>query len=37
MASMSILPLIIGGLKLIIEFGSITFLLVSLLTAIANF
>jgi len=29
--------IVIGGLKLILEFGSITFLLVSLLMAIANF
>jgi len=27
----------VGGLKLILEFGSITFLLVSLLMAVANF
>ncbi|MFT5887145.1 MAG: amino acid transporter [Arcticibacterium sp.] len=37
MALMSSLLLVIGGLELILEFGSITFLLVSLLMAIANF
>jgi hypothetical protein len=29
--------IVVGGLKLILEFGSITFLLVSLLMSIANF
>jgi hypothetical protein len=29
--------IVVGGLRLILEFGSITFLLVSLLMAIANF
>ena len=37
MATMSSLLILIGGLELILEFGSITFLLVSLLMAIANF
>ena len=37
MAAMASLLIIIGGLELILEFGSITFLLVSLLMAIANF
>ena len=37
MASISSLLIIIGGLRLILEFGSITFLLVSLLMSIANF
>jgi amino acid transporter len=37
MASIASLLVIIGGLELILEFGSITFLLVSLLMAIANF
>ncbi len=37
MASTASLLIAIGGLKLILEFGSITFLLVSLLMAIANF
>ena len=37
MAIMASLLILIGGLELILEFGSITFLLVSLLMAIANF
>ncbi len=37
MASTASLLIFIGGLRLILEFGSITFLLVSLLMAIANF
>ena len=37
MAILSSLLIIIGGLELILEFGSITFLLVSLLMAIANY
>jgi len=37
MAVVSSLLILIGGLQLILEFGSITFLLVSLLMAIANF
>jgi len=37
MATMASLLIIIGGLELILEFGSITFLLVSLLMAIANY
>ena len=37
MAIISSLLISIGGLKLILEFGSVTFLLVSLLMAIANF
>lgn len=37
MAIMASLLIIIGGLELILEFGSITFLLVSLLMAIANY
>ena len=37
MATIASLLLLIGGLRLILEFGSITFLLVSLLMAIANF
>ena len=37
MASMASILIIIGGLELILEFGSITFLLVSLLMAIANY
>ncbi|MFT7034777.1 MAG: amino acid transporter [Cyclobacteriaceae bacterium] len=37
MACMSCILIIIGGLELILEFGSITFLLVSLLTAVANY
>lgn len=36
MAIMACLLILIGGLELILEFGSITFLLVSLLMAIAN-
>ena len=37
MAMISAALIIIGGLQLILEFGSITFLLVSLLMSIANF
>ena len=37
MAGMASILIIIGGLELILEFGSITFLLVSLLMAIANY
>ncbi|MBE0393872.1 APC family permease [Flavobacterium sp. PL002] len=37
MAVMASILILIGGLELILEFGSITFLLVSLLMAIANF
>ena len=37
MAIMACLLILIGGLELILEFGSITFLMVSLLMAIANF
>ena len=37
MAAMASVLIIIGGLELILEFGSITFLLVSLLMAIANY
>jgi len=37
MAAIASLLIAIGGLRLILEFGSITFLLVSLLMAIANF
>jgi amino acid transporter len=37
MAVMSSILILIGGLELILEFGSITFLLVSLLMAIANY
>lgn len=37
MALMACVLILIGGLELILEFGSITFLLVSLLMAIANF
>jgi amino acid transporter len=37
MASVASILIIIGGLELILEFGSITFLLVSLLMAYANF
>ena len=37
MAVMASILILIGGLKLILEFGSITFLLVSLLMAIANY
>ena len=37
MAATATLLILIGGLQLILEFGSITFLLVSLLMAIANF
>jgi len=36
MAAMATVLILIGGLELILEFGSITFLLVSLLMAIAN-
>ena len=37
MALISCVLISIGGLELILEFGSVTFLLVSLLMAIANF
>ena len=37
MATVASLLIVIGGLRLILEFGSITFLLVSLLMSIANF
>ncbi len=37
MAVMSSILILIGGLELILEFGSITFLLVSLLMAVANY
>ena len=37
MAGTATLLILVGGLQLILEFGSITFLLVSLLMAIANF
>ena len=37
MAIISSILILLGGLKLILEFGSITFLLVSVLMAIANF
>jgi amino acid transporter len=37
MAAMASFLVLLGGLKLILEFGSITFILVSLLMAIANF
>lgn len=37
MSAMAMLLITVGGLELILEFGSITFLLVSLLMAIANF
>ena len=37
MASIASLLILVGGLELILEFGSITFLLVSMLMAIANF
>ncbi len=37
MAIMASILILIGGLELILEFGSITFLLVSLLIAIANY
>jgi amino acid transporter len=37
MAVISSILILLGGLKLILEFGSITFLLVSVLMAIANF
>jgi len=37
MAATATLLILIGGLRLILEFGSITFLFVSLLMAIANF
>jgi len=37
MAATASILILIGGLRLILEFGSITFLLVSLLMAIANF
>jgi len=37
MASIASILILVGGLQLILEFGSITFLLVSLLMSIANF
>jgi L-asparagine transporter-like permease len=37
MSATATLLILVGGLRLILEFGSITFLLVSLLMAIANF
>jgi amino acid transporter len=37
MAVMASILILFGGLELILEFGSITFLLVSLLMAIANY
>ncbi|NRR92088.1 APC family permease [Winogradskyella undariae] len=37
MAAMSSILILLGGLELILEFGSITFLFVSLLMAIANY
>ncbi len=37
MAIMASMLIVIGGLELILEFGSITFLLVSLLMAVANY
>jgi amino acid transporter len=37
MTSTATLLILVGGLQLILEFGSITFLLVSLLMAVANF
>ena len=37
MATTATILILVGGLRLILEFGSITFLLVSLLMAIANF
>lgn len=37
MALMAMVLILAGGLKVILEFGSVTFLLVSLLMAIANF
>ena len=37
MAVVSSVLIIVGGLELILEFGSITFLLISLLMAVANF
>ena len=37
MAAMASVLILIGGLELILEFGSITFLLVSLLMAVANY
>jgi amino acid transporter len=37
MAGIASLLIALGGLRLILEFGSITFLLVSLLMAVANF
>ena len=37
MATMASILILIGGLELILEFGSITFLLVSLLMAVANY
>lgn len=37
MAAMACILILVGGLELILEFGSITFLLVSLLMSIANY
>lgn len=37
MATVASLLILVGGLELILEFGSLTFLLVSLLMAVANF
>jgi len=37
MSAIASLLIVLGGLRLILEFGSITFLLVSLLMAVANF
>ena len=37
MATTATILILVGGLRLILEFGSITFLLVSLLMAVANF
>jgi len=37
MASLAFLLILAGGLELILEFGSVTFLLVSLLMAYANY
>ena len=37
MATVASLLIVVGGLRLILEFGSITFLLVSLLMSVANF
>jgi hypothetical protein len=37
MALLACVLILVGGLELILEFGSVTFLLVSLLMAVANF